>query len=72
MKELENMKKKMEQDKKENDEIIEKLTQEATQAKVALANSSYENEDKMMELKVKIKKLTTKLESMGVKPKDIK
>ena len=63
------MKQKLEKDDKENKDTINKLNDEVTQYKVSLANISFENEEKMNELKVKIRKLTTKLESMGVKSK---
>ena len=42
---------------------------EVSQYKVSLANISFENEEKMNELKLKIRKLTAKLESMGGKSK---
>ena len=63
------MKQKLEKDDKENKDTFNKLNDEITQYKVSLANISFENEEKMNELKVKIRKLTTKLESMGVKSK---
>ena len=57
-KEIEELKQKMEQNEKNNQEMIEKLKEEASQAKIALANSVFENEEKITELKQKFKKLT--------------
>ena len=61
----------MEENDKNNQEIIEKLNLEASQAKIALANSAIDNEEKIREYKIKIKKLTSKLESLDVKLKNI-
>ena len=57
----------LEKENNNNKNIINKLNSEVSQTKVALANITFEREEEINELRVKVRKLTTKLESMGVK-----
>ena len=77
--ERENKEKEKEQEKeKENQKIkemekeIEKLSEEASQAKLQLATDSFEKQEEIMRLKRIVKKYQTKLESMGVNINSIK
>ncbi len=51
---------------------IEKLSEEASQAKLQLATDSFEKQEEIMRLKRIVKKYQTKLESMGVNINSIK
>ena len=52
---------------KEYQKLIERLKEEAIEAKMKLANSNYENDRKNMKLKRQVEKLVTVLGSYGVK-----
>ena len=59
----------MEEDTKNNEDIINKLNDEISQTKLSLATKALEYDEKLNELKVKNRKLTTLLESKGIKLK---
>ena len=67
-KELENINQNMIENKK----LIDKYHEEAMNAKLQLANANYDSQEEIMKLKRIVKKLTTKLEGMGVNINDIK
>ena len=71
-KEIEEMKKKMIDDEKEKNEIINNLKEETREAKFLLADTRYQSDIKIMKFKNIVKKLSQKLESVGLKVKDIK
>ena len=71
-KEIEEIKKKMNDDEKEKNEIINNLKEETREAKFLLADTRYQSDIKIMKFKNIVKKLSQKLESFGVKVKDIK
>ena len=51
---------------------MEKLREEASQAKLQLATDSFEKQEEIIKLKRFVKKYQTKLESMGVNINSIK
>ena len=57
---------------KENNEIIKNLQEEARQAKFQLADIKYQADNQIMKYKNIVKKMSGKLESVGIKVKDIK
>jgi len=78
-KELNELNKKMEEkeskEKEKAAEIekeMEKLREEASQAKLQLATDSFEKQEEIIKLKRFVKKYQTKLESMGVNINSIK
>ena len=71
-KELNDINQKIIEKSNENKELIDKYQEEAMNAKLKLANVNMESQEEIMKLKRLIKKLSTKLESMGVKVSDLK
>jgi hypothetical protein len=71
-KEIDELKKKMNDKEKENNEIIKNLQEEARQAKFQLADIKYQADNQIMKYKNIVKKMSGKLESVGIKVKDIK
>ena len=71
-KEIDNMKQKMDEKEKQNGEIIKNLQEEVRESKFQLANNKYQSEIEIMKYKNIVKKLTTKLESVGIKIKENK
>jgi hypothetical protein len=71
-KELNDINQKIIEKNNENKELIDKYQEEAMNAKLKLANVNMESQEEIMKLKRLIKKLSTKLESMGVKVSDLK
>ena len=66
------MKQKMDEKEKQNGEIIKNLQEEVRESKFQLANNKYQSEIEIMKYKNIVKKLTTKLESVGIKIKENK
>ena len=57
---------------KQNEEIIKTLKEEARDAKYQLADDKYKTEMTIMKYQNIIKKMSAKLESLGVKVKEFK
>ena len=51
---------------KEDNELMNQYREEAVNAKVEMANQNYDSQVKLMKLKKRIKRLTTKLGEKGV------
>ena len=66
------MKQKMNDNEKQNNEIIQNLKEETREAKFQLADTKYQTDIKIMKFKNIVKKLALKLESVGMKVKEIK
>ena len=66
------MKQKMDEKEKQNGEIIKNLQEEVREAKFQLADIKYQSETEIIKYKNMVKKLTAKLESVGIKIKEIK
>ena len=66
------MKKKMNENEKQNSEIINNLKEETREAKFQLADNKYQSDVKIMKYKKIVRKLSETLESIGIKTKGIK
>ena len=71
-KELEDTNQKMINTNDENKKLIDKFHEEAMNAKLKLANDNYQNQEETMKLKRQVKRLSVKLEGMGVNINQLK
>ena len=71
-KELDDLKKQIDDKNNENKQLMDKYHEEAMNAKFQLADEHIKAEEELMKLKRQIKKLTTKLEGMGINVNDLK